>query len=230
LYHRSSAAFTKDHLRLLLAVSSKAGRTIENALRFVRAEEFAVTDGLTGLPNARSLFLRLDAEMATAHATHSRLAVLVADMDGFKQINDEFGHAAGNRVLQRTAAALRDSFRDGDYAARMGGDEFVLLAPNADPASILNRLEQLNRLVASACREVCPCDGLRLSIGAAFYPEDGNDAEELLTRADERMYEMKRQHHGEQGSSAGLTKMAAALASYDAQPAELPKKFTPAAS
>ena len=223
LYHRSAAAFTKDHLRLLLAVSSKAGRTIENALRFVRAEDAAVTDGLTGLPNARSLFLRLDGELAKARTGNSRLAVLVADMDGFKQINDEFGHAAGNRVLQRTAAALKESFRDGDYAARMGGDEFVLLAPNADPASILSRLEQLSRLVSSACREVCPCEGLRLSIGAAFYPEDGNDAEELLSRADQRMYEMKRQHHGDDGSggSEGLNRIAAALASYDGKPAQV---------
>ncbi|HYW42576.1 MAG TPA: HD domain-containing phosphohydrolase [Bryobacteraceae bacterium] len=213
LYHRKAGAFTKDHLRMLLAVSSKAGLTIENAMRFVRAEETATTDGLTGLPNARSLFLRLDAELEKARAGGSRLAVLVADMDGFKQVNDAYGHAAGNRVLQRTGQTLRETCRDGDYAARMGGDEFVLLAPHAEPGNIHGRLRQLNDLVAKAGREACRTDLLGLSVGAAFYPEDGNDAEELLAKADQRMYEMKRQHHGESAAVRGLTQMASALES-----------------
>ena len=82
LYHREDGAFTKDHLRVLLAISAKAGLTIENALRFVNAEESATTDGLTGLPNARSLFVRLAAEVEDAQLRGSRLAVLVADVTG----------------------------------------------------------------------------------------------------------------------------------------------------
>jgi diguanylate cyclase (GGDEF)-like protein/putative nucleotidyltransferase with HDIG domain len=213
LYHREDAAFTKDHLRMLLAVSAKAGLTIENALRFVNAEESAVTDALTGMPNARSLFLRLAAEVEEAQLRGSRLAVLVADMDGFKQVNDRYGHATGNRVLIRTAQALRESTRRSDYAARMGGDEFVFLLPDAEPSFIQGRLDELGLLVAHAGLEVCGADFLRLSIGAAFYPEDGAHAEELLAKADARMYEIKRQHHGE--ASRNLNRMASALQSQE---------------
>lgn len=220
LYHREAGAFTRDHLRVLLAVSSKAGLTIENALRFGNAEESATTDGLTGLPNARSLFLRLAAELEEAQLGGLRLAVLVADMDGFKEVNDQCGHAVGNRVLERTARALRETSRKGDYAARMGGDEFVLLLPHAEPREIQGRLEELDLLVSDAGREVCGAEGLRLSVGAAFYPEDGSDAEELLAQADARMYQMKRQHHGEGVTAWSLTRMASALQSLAYQPAE----------
>ena len=92
LYHRDKDAFTHEHLRILLAVSSKAGLTIENALRYVQVEKTAVTDELTGLPNAGSLFLELDSELTLARQTGASLAVLVLDMDGFKQVNDRFGH------------------------------------------------------------------------------------------------------------------------------------------
>ncbi len=210
LYHRKPAAFTKDHLRILLAVSSKAGLTIENALRFVQAEQTAVTDALTGLPNVRSLFLRLDAALRTAREKGSKLAVLVADMDGFKQINDRFGHAHGNEVLERIGQVLREGCRGSDYVARMGGDEFVFLFPNAGRTGIEARLDQLNELVAEVGRRVCGMDSLRLSVGAAFFPDDGGDAEELLAAADARMYEMKRQHKAE-GSGDGLTQLAQAL-------------------
>jgi diguanylate cyclase (GGDEF)-like protein len=212
LYHREAGAFTRDHLRVLLAISSKAGLTIENALRFVQVEETATTDGLTGLPNARSLFLRLDAALESAHGNHSVLAVLVTDMDGFKQINDQFGHAAGNQVLEKTAQAFRETIRDGDYAARMGGDEFVLLMPGAQADVIRERSRQLNELVTEVGRQVCNADFLRLSVGASYYPEDGINAEELLAIADSRMYEVKRQHHGEGRGVENMVNLARAVA------------------
>jgi diguanylate cyclase (GGDEF)-like protein len=211
LYHREAGAFTRDHLRILLAISSKAGLTIENALRFVQAEETATTDGLTGLPNARSLFLRLDEALASARQGGSVLAVLVTDMDGFKQVNDQYGHAAGNDVLQRTAQAFRETIREGDYAARMGGDEFVMLIPGAQPDVIRERSRSLNELVCEVGRRVCNADFLRLSVGASYYPDDGGNAEELLAIADARMYEVKRQHHGEGAGVANMIKLARAV-------------------
>ena len=96
LYHLGRDAFTKDHLRVLLAINPKVSLTIENALKFQQAAISATTDALTSLPNARSLFLHLDAEFARAADT-SALAVLVCDLDGFKQVNDRFGHLEGNR-------------------------------------------------------------------------------------------------------------------------------------
>ncbi|HTS29974.1 MAG TPA: diguanylate cyclase [Bryobacteraceae bacterium] len=211
LYHRKDAAFTRDHLRMLLAVSTKAGLTIENALRFVDAEENATTDGLTGLPNVRSLFEHLAFQVDEAQRRCSRLAVLVADMDGFKQINDQYGHATGNRVLVRTAEMLRESTRRTDYVARMGGDEFVFLLPHAEPDFVKSRIQELSDLISAIGLEVCGADSLRMSVGAAFYPDDGKQAEELLAKADERMYEIKRQHHQELGAARNLNCMAAAL-------------------
>jgi diguanylate cyclase (GGDEF)-like protein/putative nucleotidyltransferase with HDIG domain len=212
LYHRDSAAFTKDHLRVLLAVSSKAGLTIENALRFVQAEATATTDDLTELPNTRSFFRHLDGALQEARNTGNRVAVLVTDIDGFKKVNDQFGHATGNRVLQETAAVLRRACRRGDFVARMGGDEFVLLLSEADPTAIARRASDLDRLVADAGDRICGAGFLRLSAGAAYFPEDGQDAEELLAIADSRMYEMKRTHHTQLTPGHDLDRLAEALA------------------
>ena len=129
LYHAERDAFNKDHLRILLAISSKVGLAIDNALRFRQAESSATTDYLTGLPNARSLFLHLDGELARNRRTASTLTVLVCDLDGFKAINDRFGHLEGNKVLKGVALGLKEGCREYDYVARMGGDEFVLILP-----------------------------------------------------------------------------------------------------
>jgi len=195
LYHHEKDAFTKDHLRILLAVSSKAGLTIENSLHFEQTDEKATTDGLTGLPNARSLLIRLDEAVGQAGRDQSRLAVLVIDMDGFKQVNDRFGHSAGDLVLKSTADILRRICSEQDYAARMGGDEFVVLIQGAVAANIDGRVRQLNDLLAQTCRQLYGADFLSASAGVAWYPEDGADAEEVLARADARMYETKRRHY-----------------------------------
>ncbi|MCX6627053.1 MAG: diguanylate cyclase, partial [Candidatus Solibacter sp.] len=212
LYHRDAAAFTKDHLRVLLAVSSKAGRTMENALRFVQAEETAATDVLTGLPNTRSLFQRLDMGLQDAAQRGGRLAIVAADIDGFKKINDQFGHATGNLILQKTGEVLKQACRKGDCVARMGGDEFVLLLVDAEPHPVGERIRDLDRLVTEAGGLVCGAHFLRLSAGAAFFPEDGRDPEELLATADARMYEMKRRHHRDATSAVGLERLAEAVA------------------
>src|SRR5437588_7351308 len=109
LYQSEPDAFTSDHLRILLAVTSKMALAIENALKYQQAENSATTDFLTELPNARSLFLELDKELARCKREESSLTVMVCDMDGFKQINDRFGHLEGNRVLRLFAQALRQS-------------------------------------------------------------------------------------------------------------------------
>jgi diguanylate cyclase (GGDEF)-like protein/putative nucleotidyltransferase with HDIG domain len=188
LYHAETDAFTSDHLRILLAISSKMALAIENALKFEQAESSAVTDYLTGLPNARSLFLQLDRELARCKRDTTSLVVMVSDMDGFKQINDRFGHLEGNRVLRLFAQALKDSCREYDYVARMGGDEFVVVAPGLTADAAAKKADGLRELARLAGREVCSEDILSLSVGQALYPEDGKDAEALLAEADRRMY------------------------------------------
>src|ERR1700730_8228737 len=188
LYHAEIDAFTSDHLRILLAISSKMALAIENALKYEQAESSATTDYLTGLPNARSLFLQLDRELARCKRDSSSLIVMVSDMDGFKQINDRFGHLEGNRVLRLFAQALKDSCREYDYVARMGGDEFVVVAPGLTLEAAAKKAESLRELARKAGHEVCSEDILSLSVGQALYPDDGKDAEALLEQADRRMY------------------------------------------
>jgi diguanylate cyclase (GGDEF)-like protein/putative nucleotidyltransferase with HDIG domain len=188
LYRAERDAFKSDHLRILLAVSGKMALAIENALKFAQAENSAITDYLTGLPNARSLFLQLDRELARCKRDNSTLTVMVADMDGFKQMNDRFGHLEGNRVLRLFAQALKDTCREYDYVARMGGDEFVVIAPGLATDAAGKKAEQMRTLARQAGSEVCGEEILSLSVGRALYPEDGNDAEQLLAEADRRMY------------------------------------------
>src|SRR6202166_1393131 len=193
LYHAEKDFFTSDHLRILLAVSSKMALAIENAMKYEQAESSAVTDYLTGLPNARSLFLQLDRELARCKRDNKTLTVMVADLDGFKQINDRFGHLEGNRVLRLFAQSLKETSREYDYVARMGGDEFVVIAPGLPADASAKKAFQLRELAKQAGVEVCAEEILSLSVGQAMYPEDGKDAEELLAEADRRMYLEKQQ-------------------------------------
>jgi diguanylate cyclase (GGDEF)-like protein/putative nucleotidyltransferase with HDIG domain len=204
LYRSERDAFSRDHLRILLAISSKVSLSIENALRYQLAEDSATTDYLTGLPNARSLFLRLDSELSRSKRTLEPLTVLVCDLDGFKQINDRFGHLEGNRVLRNVAGMLREGCREYDYVARMGGDEFVILLSGGDRESIQRRVSRFNQVV---CDRMAALDGngvLALSVGAAFYPEDGSDAEQLLAEADRRMYKSKQRNKEERSKRLRL--------------------------
>jgi diguanylate cyclase (GGDEF)-like protein/putative nucleotidyltransferase with HDIG domain len=188
LYRSERDAFTSDHLRLLLAVSGKMALAIENALKYQQAESSATTDYLTGLPNARSLFLQLDRELARCKRDKLSLTVMVCDMNGFKKINDRFGHLEGNRVLRLFAQALKDTCREYDYVARMGGDEFVIIAPGLPADAAAKKVDQIRPLAKQAGFEVCGEQILSLSMGIAVSPDDGNDAEQLLTEADRRMY------------------------------------------
>ncbi len=194
LYRGERDAFTTDHLRILLAVSSKMALSIENALKYQQAESSATTDYLTGLPNARSLFLELDRELARCKRDQSSLIVMVSDLDGFKQVNDRFGHLEGNRVLRLYAQALKESCREYDYVARMGGDEFVVVAPGLAADAAAKKGEQMRALAKQAGFEICAEDILSLSVGQAMYPDDGTDAEQLLAQADRRMYIEKQKH------------------------------------
>ncbi|HZE26541.1 MAG TPA: diguanylate cyclase [Terriglobales bacterium] len=193
LYQAEADAYTSDHLRILQAVTSKMALAIENALKYQQAETSATTDYLTDLPNARSLFLQLDRELARCKRDNSSLTVMVCDMDGFKQINDRFGHLEGNRVLRLFAQVLKETCREYDYVARMGGDEFVIIAPGLVTDAAKKKADQLRELARRVGQEICQEDILSLSVGRAVYAEDGMDAEELLAEADRRMYLEKQQ-------------------------------------
>lgn len=195
LYRAEKDAFTSDHLRVLLALSSKVALSIDNALKYRIAEDSATTDYLTGLPNARSLFLQLDRELSRCKRTNAPLTLLVCDLNGFKQVNDRFGHLEGNRVLHTFAEKLKTSCREYDYIARMGGDEFVVIAPGMAPEHCEETISRIAALAVAAGVEICGEEILSLSIGRAFFPTDGSDAEQLLATADRNMYSEKQRHY-----------------------------------
>jgi len=195
LYRAEEDAFTSDHLRVLQVITSKVAHFIENALKYRQAEKSATNDFLTGLPNARALSIHLDQELARCKREDASVAVMVCDLDGFKKINDRYGHLAGDKVLKLFAKLMREVCREYDYAARMGGDEFVIVAPNMTPKSVVERTVLLSALAQEAGREVCGKDLLSLSLGAAFFPQDGSDSEQLLAEADRKMYAVKQNHY-----------------------------------
>jgi len=153
-------------------------------------ERLAHHDPLTGLPNRALLADRLDQALGRAARSGTTLAVGFLDLDHFKAVNDQLGHAAGDAVLVATAERLRGALRSADTVARLGGDEFVVLMvdlTSPDEADLL--AERLLQAVAAA-----PAAGrppVTASLGIALFPEDGRDAETLLERADDALYAAK---------------------------------------
>ena len=199
LYQAAVDAFTSDHLRILQVVTSRVALFVENALKFREAESSATIDYLTGIGNARSFSMHLEQELARCKREQSTMALMVCDLDGFKQINDRFGHLAGDRVLKQFAGGLTAACRQYDYPARMGGDEFVIVAPNMGREAVVSRAAEFSHMARQAAMDVCGADFLSLSLGAAFYPQDGVEAEQLLAEADRAMYAAKRRHYEQMG-------------------------------
>jgi diguanylate cyclase (GGDEF)-like protein/putative nucleotidyltransferase with HDIG domain len=209
LYSVEQDAFCVDHLRILQAISSKLAMSVENAVKYQQAEDSATTDYLTGLPNARSLFLHLDREIARCGRTSQNLAIMVCDINGFKQVNDSFGHLEGDRLLRLLAHRVKEVCREYDYVARMGGDEFVIVIPGMTPMAAQEKTALMNSMTVEAGMEVCGREQISLSVGIAVFPDDGSDAEQLLAHADRRMYFAKRHHYEEKATATSASRSAA---------------------
>jgi diguanylate cyclase (GGDEF)-like protein/putative nucleotidyltransferase with HDIG domain len=191
LYRADADAFAPDHLRILSGISSKIGLSFENALKYRALEASATTDYLTGLSNTRALFERLNNELSRCASEQSPLTVMVCDLDRFKEVNDRFGHNAGNKVLQAFAKALTEINRDYDVTARFGGDEFVLVLPGMQPDAVQDKILAVTALATEVGRAVCGESIISASVGVASWPDDGVTADELLGEADRRMYASK---------------------------------------
>ena len=155
--------------------------------------ELATTDALTGLNNRRFLEIHLPSVIERARADAKPLAILIADIDHFKRINDGWGHDAGDGVLRQFAARLKESLRASDLACRFGGEEFVVLMPNADQRVAQTIAERLRKMVADQ-----PFDlpgvalDVTVSAGIATLDSDDDNAQSLLKRADRGLYAAKR--------------------------------------
>lgn len=180
-------------LLLIILISAWAATSqLSLLLDLLRARNDAAHDGLTGLANRRNAMSRLDADIANAHRHRHPLCVLALDLDHFKRVNDEHGHAAGDRVLVEFAAVLRDNLRRGDLGARIGGEEFIAVLPQTDAAAAGHVAERI-RAQCAALRVPCE-DGdpirFTISVGLARLAP-AEDTSRLLARADQALYRAK---------------------------------------
>jgi diguanylate cyclase (GGDEF)-like protein/PAS domain S-box-containing protein len=185
--------YTDKDQELLQFVASQACAAIERQQMHERLQHMAQYDQLTRLPNRMLLNERLLASLGRARSSKGRLAVLYLDLDKFKQVNDTFGHAAGDHLLQEVARRLTLCVRESDTVARIGGDEFIVLldriSKDSDAATVAAKiLASLNEPMDFS-GEQWP---IRPSIGIAHYPDDADDLAQLFKHADEAMYQAKK--------------------------------------
>lgn len=179
----------EDHVRLATVLAAMLGTSLRNARLHQRVQEMAVTDELTGLYNHRYFYSALAEEMARARQAGTPLSLLYLDLDGFKAVNDTYGHLVGDALLQDVASLLRSSVRSSDVVARYGGDEFCLILPGASREKATEVLSRLREAFVSLQ------PGISFSAGIACFPEDGGTEDELVRVADERMYREKKTLH-----------------------------------
>lgn len=177
-------------LALMVAAGAMAGRFIyRQARRSDAFEQAAMSDTLTGLASRHALMERLGRALVRAEAEGGRVGLLYIDLDGFKAVNDHYGHAAGDAVLVAVAGALRTCLRSTDMAARIGGDEFVLVISPLERDDVL---EGLQGRVLQALSPPLLVAGVQLDVGAsagvAVFPDHGSTVDELLSHADHAMY------------------------------------------
>lgn len=181
-------------MSLLRTMANQAAAALENARLVRQLRDAAETDLVTGVYSHRHLQDRTRQESARAARTHSPLSVLMVDLDDFKQVNDRYGHQAGDRVLRAIAGCLLASVRASDVVARYGGDEFVVLMPDTDEEQSRQVAERARAAVAALAHPMADGSEVRIScsVGLALHPRDGRSGKTLLRAADAAMYACKR--------------------------------------
>lgn len=193
LYYEEDRGYSADEVRVLETISRHTATAVHNALAFERTQESALTDNLTGLPNSRYLYSFFDQERSRSERHGYALVLMMMDLDGFKRVNDTFGHHVGDEILRRVAQVSRGQVRSGDTLIRYAGDEFVAVLHRVTPDMVLEMKARLQAAVDNFAYEVRPGRVARIgiSIGHATYGQDGTAIDELMEVADQRMYQDK---------------------------------------
>ena len=196
VYSSDLEQYTDDHMRMLETVTRLASDALSNAMQHAEAESNALTDPLTGLPNARYLALRFEEEAARARRTDRTFQVVMLDLDEFKTVNDTYGHKAGDKMLREVAHLIEGQLREYDFLARYGGDEFVALVQEVVGAQV----EELCARIETAVSKFSLALGrnrfarVGISVGTATFGIDGNTLDQLVIAADNEMYRVKSNH------------------------------------
>ncbi|MDI1242838.1 MAG: diguanylate cyclase [bacterium] len=193
VYSRGLNQYLDEHVRLLETVSKIAGDAIAKSLLHAEAATHALTDPITSLPNARALRLEFDKEVKRAIRNSSSFQILMLDLDGFKAVNDTYGHKVGDQMLTALGGVIRNELRDYDFLARYAGDEFVALIPETDAASVRELCKRIQAAVEAFGIEINASETARVgvSIGSSGHPVGGESFDQLIISADKAMYSEK---------------------------------------
>ncbi|HYE66044.1 MAG TPA: diguanylate cyclase [Pyrinomonadaceae bacterium] len=196
VYSMELSDYTDDHMRLLETVTRLASDALANAMHHAEAESNALTDPLTGLPNARCMYMRFEQEASRARRTRRPFQVVMLDLDGFKQVNDTFGHQVGDQMLREVARILQTQLREYDFLARYAGDEFVAILQDLESDQVEELSGRIEKAVAQFALRVHPAGQARvgISIGSSTYGVHGETLDQLLIAADQEMYSAKSLH------------------------------------
>jgi diguanylate cyclase (GGDEF)-like protein/putative nucleotidyltransferase with HDIG domain len=196
VYSNELEQYTHDHIRLLETVTRLASDALANAMQHAEAESNALTDSLTGLPNARSLALRFEEEASRALRTDRSFQVVMLDLDEFKNVNDSYGHKLGDKMLREVAGIIQSQLREYDFLARYAGDEFVALVQEVAGHQVEDLCARIESAVSQFSLSVGRDGRARvgISVGTATFGTDGETLDQLLIAADDQMYRMKSNH------------------------------------
>ncbi len=194
IYSSELSEYGEEHCRLLETISHIASEAIGKALKHEEAQTHALTDPMTGLPNARSLQMQFEKEVARASRGSSSFQLLMLDLDGFKAVNDTFGHKVGDAMLKEIGRVINEQLRDYDFLARYGGDEFVALIPETSTDDVRDLCDRIEKAVTEFSLPVEGSDispSVGVSLGASSYPKNGETFDQMIVAADKVMYMRK---------------------------------------
>ncbi len=198
LYWDEPHAISSTDVTVGQLFAQRAGAMLQSANLYEQIAEESLTDVLTGLPNRRYFNRRLAEECERSTRYNRSFALLMIDLDGFKTVNDKFGHAIGDSVIQQIATTLKRVIRSSDMAARFGGDEFAIIVPEADKETAIQMAEKI-KLVLASTKLHLPNDTQRYlsaCMGIAVCPLESDTPQTLFELADQRMFRAKRQLPG----------------------------------